>query len=53
MCWDISKIAPLKGVMRFGKKNKLSPQFIGSFEILEKVGFDLLFGFATRVDKCA
>ena len=24
--------------MKFGKKGKLSPRFIGSFEILERVG---------------
>ncbi|XP_075492509.1 uncharacterized protein LOC142530563 [Primulina tabacum] len=35
---DIVKIAPMKQVMRFGKKVKLSPRFIGPFEILEKVG---------------
>ncbi|XP_042396452.1 uncharacterized protein LOC121986553 [Zingiber officinale] len=32
------KIAPMKGVMRFGRKGKLSPRFIGPFEILERVG---------------
>ncbi|XP_073270636.1 uncharacterized protein [Primulina huaijiensis] len=32
------KIAPIKGVMRFDKKDKLSPRFIGLFEILERVG---------------
>ena len=31
------KIAPLKGIMRFGKKGKLSPRFIGPFEVLERV----------------
>ncbi|KAL5570826.1 hypothetical protein UlMin_020423 [Ulmus minor] len=30
------KIAPMKGVMRFGKKGKLSPRFIGPFEILKR-----------------
>ena len=28
----------MKGVMRFGKKEKLSPHFVGPFEILDKVG---------------
>ncbi|KAL5540567.1 hypothetical protein UlMin_045260 [Ulmus minor] len=28
----------MKGVMRFGKKGKLSPRYIGPFEILEKIG---------------
>ncbi|KAL9673779.1 hypothetical protein QQ045_030041 [Rhodiola kirilowii] len=28
----------MKGVMRFGKKGKPSPRYIGPFEILEKVG---------------
>ncbi|KZV25174.1 hypothetical protein F511_41449 [Dorcoceras hygrometricum] len=32
------KITPMKGVMRFGKKGKLSPRFIGSFQILERIG---------------
>ncbi|KZV40786.1 DNA/RNA polymerase superfamily protein [Dorcoceras hygrometricum] len=32
------RIAPMKGVMRFGKKGKLSPRYIGPYEILEKVG---------------
>ena len=32
------KISSMKGIMRFGKKGKLSPRFIGPFEILDKVG---------------
>ncbi|GAA0145743.1 hypothetical protein LIER_05867 [Lithospermum erythrorhizon] len=32
------KISPWKWVMRFGKKGKLSPRYIGPFEILTKVG---------------
>ncbi|XP_057962159.1 uncharacterized protein LOC131153730 [Malania oleifera] len=32
------KIASMKGVMRFGKKRKLTPRYIGSFEILERIG---------------
>ncbi|MEQ5253555.1 hypothetical protein, partial [Escherichia coli] len=32
------KVSPTKGVKRFGKKGKLSPRFIGPYEILERVG---------------
>ena len=32
------KISPMKGVMRFCVKGKLSPRFIGPFEILKRVG---------------
>ena len=32
------RVSPMKGVMRFGKKGKLSPRFIGPFEILRHVG---------------
>ncbi|KAL5576744.1 hypothetical protein UlMin_018443 [Ulmus minor] len=32
------KVAPMKGVMRFGKKGKLSLRYIRPFEILERIG---------------
>ncbi|XP_070007877.1 uncharacterized protein [Nicotiana sylvestris] len=32
------RVSPMKGVMRFGKKGKLSPRYIGHFEMLERVG---------------
>ena len=32
------KVSPWKKVMRFGKKGKFSPRFIGPFEVIEKVG---------------
>ncbi|TXG73219.1 hypothetical protein EZV62_001798 [Acer yangbiense] len=32
------KVSPWKRVFRFGKKGKLSPGFIGPFEVLERIG---------------
>ena len=32
------KVSPMKGVMRFGKKGKLAPRYIGPFKIRSKVG---------------
>nr|GEV47146.1 putative reverse transcriptase domain-containing protein [Tanacetum cinerariifolium] len=32
------KVSHWKGVVRFGKKEKLAPRFVGPFEIVEKVG---------------
>ena len=32
------KVSPWKKVMRFGKRGKLSPTFIGPYEVIEKVG---------------
>ncbi|KAG8478649.1 hypothetical protein CXB51_028449 [Gossypium anomalum] len=32
------KVSPWKKVLRFGRKGKLSPRFIGPYEIIEKVG---------------
>ena len=32
------KVNPKRGVVRFGKRGKLSPRFIGPFEIFERVG---------------
>ncbi|GJY47391.1 putative reverse transcriptase domain-containing protein [Tanacetum coccineum] len=32
------KVSPWKGVVRFGKKEKLAPRFVRPFEIVEKVG---------------
>ena len=35
---DLLKVSPMKGVMRFGKRGKLSPRYIGPFEVLKRVG---------------
>ncbi|GKD01417.1 putative reverse transcriptase domain-containing protein [Tanacetum coccineum] len=32
------KVSPWKGVMRFGKKGKLSLRYVGPFEVLERIG---------------
>ncbi|WOH07597.1 hypothetical protein DCAR_0727029 [Daucus carota subsp. sativus] len=32
------KVSPWKGVMRFSNKGKLSPRYIGPYEIIEKIG---------------
>ena len=32
------KVSSWRKILRFGKKGKLSPRFIGSYEILERIG---------------
>ncbi|GJR51942.1 putative reverse transcriptase domain-containing protein [Tanacetum coccineum] len=32
------KVSPWKGVVRFGKRGKLSPRYVGPFEIIERIG---------------
>nr|GEZ23607.1 putative reverse transcriptase domain-containing protein [Tanacetum cinerariifolium] len=32
------KVSPWKGVVRFGKRRKLNPRYIGPFQVLSKVG---------------
>nr|AAT39297.2 Gag-pol protein, putative [Solanum demissum] len=36
--WVYLKVSPMKGVMRFGKKGKLSPQYIGPYRIAKRIG---------------
>ncbi|XP_070012963.1 uncharacterized protein [Nicotiana sylvestris] len=35
--WVFLKVSPMKGVMRFGKKGKLSPRYIGPYRILQRI----------------
>ena len=32
------KVAPMKDIMRFGKKEKLSSRYIGPFLVIERIG---------------
>ncbi|GKE50148.1 putative reverse transcriptase domain-containing protein [Tanacetum coccineum] len=44
VCWAevgdkvMLKVAPWKGVIRFGKRGKLNPRYIGPFQIIERIG---------------
>ncbi|GKC16896.1 reverse transcriptase domain-containing protein [Tanacetum coccineum] len=42
------RVSPWKGVVRFGKKGKLAPRYVGSFEILERIG---LVAYRLRLPK--
>ena len=35
--WVYMKVSPMKGVMRFGKKGKLSPRYIGPYPITREL----------------
>lgn len=32
------KVSPTKGVVRFGEKGKLTPRYVGPYEVLERIG---------------
>ncbi|KAH0644818.1 hypothetical protein KY284_032702 [Solanum tuberosum] len=34
--WVFLKVSPMKGLMRFGKKRKLSPRYVGPYKILKR-----------------
>ncbi|KAM2445378.1 hypothetical protein ACFX1W_013345 [Malus domestica] len=36
--WVCLKLSPWKGIVRFGKKGKLSPRYIGPYQITEQIG---------------
>ncbi|GJU84031.1 hypothetical protein Tco_1291577 [Tanacetum coccineum] len=42
------KVTPWKGVVRFGKKGKLAPRYVGPFEIRERIG---LVAYRLRLPK--
>ena len=35
--WVFLKVLPMKGVMMFGKKGKLSPRYIGTYNMSKRV----------------
>ncbi|GJW94493.1 hypothetical protein Tco_0174165 [Tanacetum coccineum] len=42
------KVSPWNGVVRFGKKGKLAPRYVGPFEILKRIG---LVAYRLRLPK--
>ena len=32
------RVSPAKGIIRFGKRGKLNPRYIGPYEIIERIG---------------
>ena len=36
--WVFLKLSPMRGVMRFGRKGKLSPRYIGPYQIVRMIG---------------
>ncbi|KAF3626567.1 Zinc ion binding, putative isoform 1 [Capsicum annuum] len=36
--WVFLKVSPMKGVMRFGKRGKLRPRYVGPYQILKMIG---------------
>ena len=45
------RVSPWKGVRRFGKKGKLSPRYVGPFEILESSGLQV--SITSSIVSCA
>ena len=31
------KVSPKKGIVRFGKKGKLAPRYVGPFEVIQRI----------------
>ena len=36
--WIFLKVSPTKGEMRYGKKGKLSPRYVGPYKIMKRIG---------------
>ncbi|XP_070014014.1 uncharacterized protein [Nicotiana sylvestris] len=36
--WVFLKVSPMKGIMRFGKKGKLSPRYVEPYRIIQRIG---------------
>ena len=36
--WVYLKVSPIKGVIKFGKKGKLSPRYVGPYPIAKRIG---------------
>ncbi|XP_069145483.1 uncharacterized protein [Solanum lycopersicum] len=36
--YALDKVSPMKGVMRFGRKGKLCPRYIGPYQIVHRIG---------------
>ncbi|GJR59711.1 putative reverse transcriptase domain-containing protein [Tanacetum coccineum] len=45
------KVSPWKGVVRFGKRGKLNPRYVGPFKVLKKVGAVLTSLSFSRAEK--
>ena len=46
------KVMPKKEVVSFSKRGKLSPRFVGPFEILERIGCCVPVGFTAQHVRC-
>ncbi|XP_070041533.1 uncharacterized protein [Nicotiana tomentosiformis] len=36
--WVFLKVSPMKGIMRFGRKGKLSLRYVGLYKIIQRIG---------------
>jgi len=36
--WVFLKVSPMKGVMRFKRKGKLSPRYVRPYEVIRRIG---------------